>query len=97
LVVVGRERHAVGLDFSREFFKPNQNPCITYQWLAAKNPTEKARHHWWIDSSEVPGGSLSLAAASVDPLFPKPCIRTDLDPSSPTKRLGKLLVSNERT
>jgi hypothetical protein len=33
------KRHAASIDFSSEFFQPNQNPIIPGQRLAAKNPT----------------------------------------------------------
>ena len=43
------KRHAAGIDFSREFSQPSQNPSIRDQRLTVKNPTKRARHPWRID------------------------------------------------
>jgi hypothetical protein len=35
------KKHAASIDFSSKFFQLSQNPIITDQWLAAKNPTAR--------------------------------------------------------
>jgi hypothetical protein len=49
------KRHAVRLDFPREFFQLSQNPIITDQWLTAKSPTTRERPNWRTDASEASG------------------------------------------